>query len=162
MTGLPLPQRVTKTIGGLGCLFCWGENGQFGFWWGCTIQAADTWRQATMHQMLGPGVAHTCRQGQPASLAAAPGYSHMALRLSCPRRQENSHALLKTRRARLQARVNGSANLRVWCRPRRVGLGPTRLPLQTRALGADPHAGVSSDPHLRSAHPGGWVCRLYK
>jgi len=32
MTGLPLPQKVAKTAGGLGCLFCWGENGQIGFW----------------------------------------------------------------------------------------------------------------------------------
>jgi len=31
MTVLPLPQRVAKTVRRLGCLFYWGENGQFGF-----------------------------------------------------------------------------------------------------------------------------------
>jgi len=61
MTGLPLPQRVAKTAGGLGCLFCWGENGQIGFWWGCTTSTADTWHWAAKHWMLEPDVVDTCR-----------------------------------------------------------------------------------------------------
>jgi len=41
MVRLPLPQSC-KDCRGWGCLFDWGENDQFRFWWGFTTQAADT------------------------------------------------------------------------------------------------------------------------
>ena len=87
MTELPLLQRVAKTVEWWGCLFGWGENGHFGFGWGCKPQAADTWRWAVKPWGLGPdlrawsqptdtqhwGYQAIGARARPARLAADPG-----------------------------------------------------------------------------------------
>ena len=165
MVGIPLPQRVAKTVGGE-IVFLGGEK-QVGSDFGVTVRSRlQTLGTRLKALMLGsdPCTWQQARKGTPGARASDRAWQQhqaadtwrgavMPYALGKPARLAK-HSKSKSTGPPVwvcrhvlwvQTPVSGSAAPGAW------DMCPALLTLQTRALSADSHTGVNCDPHLRSA-----------